>query len=80
MNMNAVGIDVSKGKSTVSRSRRPGGEVLMQPRDIPTHQVRRFSNSGKQANPRPGRRDNRTVMERTGQILRARLPAWHCSG
>ena len=32
--MNAVGIDVSKGKSTVT-IRRPGDEVVMQPRDIP---------------------------------------------
>ena len=32
--MNAVGIDVSKGKSTVT-IRRPGGIVLMPPRDIP---------------------------------------------
>ena len=32
--MNAVGIDVSKGKSTVT-IRRPGDEVLMPPCDIP---------------------------------------------
>lgn len=32
--MNAVGIDVSKGKSTVT-IRRPGDEVLMPPRNIP---------------------------------------------
>ena len=32
--MNAVGIDVSKGKSTVT-IRRPGDVVLMPPRDIP---------------------------------------------
>lgn len=32
--MNAVGIDVSKGKSTVSFLR-PGGEVVMPPRDFP---------------------------------------------
>ena len=32
--MNAVGIDVSKGKSTVT-SRRPGDVVLMSPCDIP---------------------------------------------
>lgn len=31
--MNAVGIDVSKGKSTVT-IRRPGNEVVMSPRDI----------------------------------------------
>ena len=31
--MNAVGIDVSKGKSTVT-IRRPGDEVVMAPRDI----------------------------------------------
>jgi len=33
--MNAVGIDVSKGKSTVT-IRRPGDVVLMPPCDIPT--------------------------------------------
>ena len=32
--MNAVGIDVSKGKSTVT-IRRPGDVVIMPPRDIP---------------------------------------------
>ena len=32
--MNAVGIDVSKGKSTVT-IRRPGDVVLMQPCDVP---------------------------------------------
>ena len=32
--MNAVGIDVSKGKSTVT-IRRPGDVVVMPPRDIP---------------------------------------------
>ena len=32
--MNAVGIDVSKGKSTVT-IRRPGDVVVMSPRDIP---------------------------------------------
>ena len=32
--MNAVGIDVSKGKSTVT-IRRPGDVVLMPPHDIP---------------------------------------------
>ncbi len=36
--MNAVGIDVSKGKSTVT-IRRPGDIVIMSPRDIP-HTVR----------------------------------------
>ena len=30
--MNAVGIDVSKGKSTVT-IRRPGGKVVLAPRD-----------------------------------------------
>lgn len=34
MNMNAVGIDVSKRKSTIAVLR-PGGEVLMKPFDIP---------------------------------------------
>ena len=37
--MNAVGIDVSKGKSTVT-IRRPGDVVLMPPCDIPPHPVR----------------------------------------
>lgn len=32
--MNAVGIDVSKGKSTIT-IRRPGDVILMPPRDIP---------------------------------------------
>ncbi len=32
--MNAVGIDVSKGKSTVT-IRQPGDVILMPPRDIP---------------------------------------------
>ena len=32
--MNAVGIDVSKGKSTVT-IRKPGDVVLLPPRDIP---------------------------------------------
>ena len=32
--MNAVGIDVSKGKSTVT-IRRPGDVILMPPRDVP---------------------------------------------
>ena len=36
--MNAVGIDVSKGKSAVT-IRQPGDVVLMPPRDIP-HTVR----------------------------------------
>jgi transposase len=34
MNMNCVGVDVSKGKSTVT-IRRPGDIVIMPPRDIP---------------------------------------------
>ena len=32
--MNAVGIDVSKGKNTVT-IRQPGDVILMPPRDIP---------------------------------------------
>ena len=37
--MNAVGIDVSKGKSTVT-IRQPGDVILMPPRDIPPYPVR----------------------------------------
>ena len=39
--MNAVGIDVSKGKSTVT-IRRPGDIVVMSPRDIPHTQSDRL--------------------------------------
>lgn len=35
--MNAVGIDVSKGKSTIT-TRKPGDVVIMPPRDIPQTQ------------------------------------------
>ena len=38
MNMNAVGIDVSKRKSTVAILR-PGGKVVVKPFDVP-HLVR----------------------------------------
>ena len=41
MNMNAVGIDVSKGKSTVT-IRRPGDVILMPPCDIPHTQTGLF--------------------------------------
>ena len=34
MNMNAVGIDVSKRKSTVAILR-PGGEIVKKPYDVP---------------------------------------------
>ena len=36
MNMNAVGIDVSKRKSTVAILR-PGGKVVVKPFDVPVY-------------------------------------------
>ncbi len=38
MNMNAVGIDVSKRKSTVAILR-PGGDVVVRPFDVPHYFV-----------------------------------------
>ena len=62
MNMNAVGIDVSKRKSTVAVLR-PGGEVLMKPFDI-SHQSTDFQALARKLKDLDG--ETRIVMECTG--------------
>ena len=62
MNMNAVGIDVSKRKSTIAVLR-PGGEVLMKPFDIP-HKSADFQTLVNKLKGLDG--ETRIVMECTG--------------
>ena len=62
MNLNAVGIDVSKRKSTVSVLR-PGGEVLMKPFDI-SHRTADFQTLADKLKALDG--ETRVVMECTG--------------
>lgn len=62
MNMNAVGIDVSKRKSTVAILR-PGGKVIVKPFDIP-HLAAGFQSLIKLINDLDG--ETRIVMECTG--------------
>lgn len=61
--MNAVGIDVSKGKSTVT-IRRPGDVVLMPPRDIP-HTQSAISELIRQIKSLDG--ETKVCMEHTGR-------------
>lgn len=61
--MNAVGIDVSKGKSTVT-IRKPGNVVLMAPRDIP-HTQSAISALIEQIQSLEG--DTKVCMEHTGR-------------
>lgn len=63
MNMNAVGIDVSKRKSTVAILR-PGGEVVAKPFDVP-HQSSDFQSLISRIKSLDG--DTRIVMECTGR-------------
>ena len=69
--MNAVGIDVSKGKSTVT-IRRPGDVVLMPPRDIP-HTKSAISELIKQIQSLDG--ETKACMEHTGRYYEP-LAAW----
>ena len=62
MNLNAVGIDVSKRKSTVSVLR-PGGDVLMKPFDI-SHRTADFQTLADKLKALDG--ETRVVMECTG--------------
>lgn len=71
MNMNAVGIDVSKGKSTVT-IRRPGDVVLMPPRDIP-HTKSAINELIKQIQSLDG--ETKACMEHTGRYYEP-LAAW----
>lgn len=61
--MNAVGIDVSKGKSTVT-IRRPGDVVVMSPRDIP-HTQSQINNLIEQIKGLDG--ETKVCMEHTGR-------------
>ena len=61
--MNAVGIDVSKGKSTVT-IRKPGNVVLMAPREIP-HTQSAISALIEQIQSLEG--DTKVCMEHTGR-------------
>ena len=61
--MNAVGIDVSKGKSMVT-IRRPGDVVLMPPRDIP-HTKSAINELIKQIQSLDG--ETKACMEHTGR-------------
>jgi len=63
MNMNAVGIDVSKRKSTVAVLR-PGGEVVVKPFDIP-HKSSEFQSLISRIKELDG--ETRIVMECTGR-------------
>ena len=69
--MNAVGIDVSKGKSTVT-IRRPGDVVLMPPRDIP-HTKSAINELIKQSQSLDG--ETKACMEHTGRYYEP-LAAW----
>ena len=69
--MNAVGIDVSKGKSTVT-IRRPGDVVLMPPRDIP-HTKSAINELIKQIQSLDGA--TKACMEHTGRYYEP-LAAW----
>ena len=69
--MNAVGIDVSKGKSTVT-IRRPGDVVLMPPRDIP-HTKSAINELIKQIQSLDG--ETKACMEHTGRYYEP-LAAW----
>ena len=69
--MNAVGIDVSKGKSTVT-IRRPGDVVLMPPRDIP-HTKSAINELIKQIQSLNG--ETKACMEHTGRYYEP-LAAW----
>ena len=62
MNMNAVGIDVSKRKSTIAVLR-PGGKILMKPFDV-SHQSSDFQTLVKKLKNLDG--ETRIVMECTG--------------
>ncbi len=64
--MNAVGIDVSKRKSTVTVLR-PGGEILMKPFDI-SHRSEDFQNLMNRLNDLSG--ETRIVMECTGHYYK----------
>ena len=68
--MNAVGIDVSKGKSTVT-IRRPGDGVLMPPCDIP-HTQSAINALIKQIKSLDG--ETKVCMEHTGADTMNRLP------
>ena len=63
MNMNAVGIDVAKRKSTVAVLR-PGGEVVVKPFDIP-HLTNDFKSLTSFLHSLEG--ETRIVMECTGR-------------
>lgn len=63
MNMNAVGIDVSKRKSTIAVLR-PGGEVVVKPFDVP-HRSTGFQSLTELINSLDG--ETRIVMECTGR-------------
>ena len=69
--MNAVGIDVSKGKSTVT-IRRPGDVVLMPPRNIP-HTKSAINELIKQIQSLDG--ETKACMEHTGRYYEP-LAAW----
>ena len=69
--MNAVGIDVSKGKSTVT-IRRPGDVVLMPPRDIP-HTKSAINELIKQIQSLDG--ETKACMEHTGRYYEP-VAAW----
>ena len=69
--MNAVGIDVSKGKSTVT-IRRPGDIVVMSPRDIP-HTQSAINDLIAQIKELDG--DTKVCMEHTGRYYEP-VAAW----
>lgn len=74
--MNAVGIDVSKGKSMVTVLR-PGGEVVMTPRTV-THTSNELSDLAKVLKSLDG--DTKVVMEHTGRYYEPVAQMLHDAG
>lgn len=74
--MNAVGIDVSKGKSMVTVLR-PGGEVVMTPRTV-THTSSGLSDLAKVLKSLDG--DTKVVMEHTGRYYEPVAQMLHDAG
>lgn len=74
--MNAVGIDVSKGKSMVTVLR-PGGEVVMRPRTV-AHTSSELGNLTKELKSLDG--ETRVVMEHTGRYYEPVAQLLHDAG
>lgn len=74
--MNAVGIDVSKGKSMVTVLR-PGGEVVMKPRTVP-HTVSELKRLAEQLHGLEG--ETKIVLEHTGRYYEPIAQTLHDTG